>query len=438
MLKKSDLKVIRGGALVSSGPDEKFVDAYATDTRLMGVLVIYIRWQLSGIAAQGRRNRDLHQFFYIETTEEGLESYQGVYSDEEEELQFVEQSMIGGLGAGRIMLSMNEAVFLVQRYAEMTRRFGKHLPDEREEYDFVLRREITLSKEREEGLFRRLCGDIASANQLINCFMMRYFGRDYYAAVMLSTDSVRYRGNKGKKVLLGFEDDPGSVQEAGVGVVGALLENVGIATLCRNEISVSEEETRQGGGSYLCESVIEEDRGHRIVVSEIEVVSEEGRLYVSSFEVLSLFSISPAEAAMKLSRPEFVTVYEVAGPVDRLLFELDGYYTGAMHKLTEGGKLYLIFNDDNRHLSKKVYLLNDDVKEILYVTVEDQLIIGSYTLSGIKRLENRLILSRIGGQLIEVAKYEFKEPILYDYTMSYGGDFVRYIDEIMGFEDDEE
>jgi len=419
MLKKSDLKVIRGGALLTAGPDEKFVDAYATDTRLMGVLVIYIRWQLSGIRAAGRKSNELRQFFYIETTEEGIESYQGVFGDDEDdELRFVEQSMTGGLGAGRVMLSMKEAVFLVQRYAEMTHRFGNTLPGERDEYEFVLRREVALPPERETALFLKLCGQIVSENQIINYFLMRYFGKDLFAAAMLTT---------------GGDIGAGRDWDADPEAIGDKLKDMGIATLCRNEISRQED----GERLFICESVIEEDRGHRIVVSEIGVGGETGKYKISSFEVLSMFAISPAEAAMKLSRPEFVTVYEIAGSVDRLLTELDGYYDGAMHKLTEGGKLYLVFNEDNRHLEKNIYLLNDDVKEILYVTVEDQLIIGSYTLSGIKRLENRLLLSRLGGQLIEIAKYEFKEPILYDYTMGYGGDFTRYIDEIMGFEDDE-
>jgi len=405
MLNKSDLKVIRGGALASAGPDEIFVDAYATDTRLMGVLVIYVHWHLSGIKAVGRKSRDFHQFFYVETTEEGIESYQGVYGDDDDEFRFVEQSMVGGLGAGRVPLTMNEAVYLVQRYAEMTRGFGNTLPDEREEYEFVLMREAVLSPGREEDLFRKICGKITSENQIINYFLMRYFGKDLFAAGMLTEG----------------------------GMVDDLLEDAGIATLCRNEITGPERDARR----YVCESVIEEDKGHRIVMSEVGVADKDGELFISSFEVLSTFAISPAEAAMKLSRPEYVTVYEVAGSIDRMLNELDRHYDGAMHKLTEGGKLYLVFKEDNRHLGKKIYLLNDDVKEILYVTVEDQLIIGSYTLSGIKRLENRLLLSQLGGQLIEVAKYEFREPILYDYTMSYGGDFIRYVDEIMGFEDED-
>jgi len=404
MLKKSDLRVIRGGALSSALPDENFIAAYATDTRLMGVLVVYIKWQLSGLAGVGRKSRTLHQFFYVETTEEGIESYRGIYGEDEEELRMAEQAMLGGLGAGRVALTMNEAVFLVQRYAEMTHGFGKMLPDEVEEYDFVLRREVALGKEREEALFRRLCGDIVSENQLINYFLMRCFAQDFFAARMLAADDVD------------CEQLPDSLS----------------STLCRNEIMPPEKEE----ALYICESVIEDDRGYRIVLSEIEVSRDQGHLSISSFEVASKFAITPIEAAMKLARVEYVTVYGIAGPVVHVLNELDKRYTEAMQTLSEGGKLYICFKNDNSFMNGKVYLLNDDVKEILYVTVENQLIVGCYTLAGIKRLEDALARSRVSRRLAEIAKYEFKEPILYDYTMSYGGDFIRYVDDIMGFENE--
>jgi len=406
MLKKSDLKVIRGGALTQPLPDEKFESAYATDTRLMGVLVIYIKWNIG---------EPLHQFFYIETSEEGIESYRSIVGDDMEELFFTEQSMLGGLGSGRVLLTMSEAVFLVQKYAEMTRGFGNPLPDEVREYDFILRREADLSEERKTDLFRRICGDIHSDNKLINYFLMRYFIKDFFAAKMLAETDIDTE----------------------------LLPETGLATLCRNEIMPQprpegENETDGDKKSYVCESVIEDDRGHHIVLTEIEVVQLKKRPAIASFSLSSRLAISPAEAAMKLARPEYATVYEIAGSVDNVLTELDHQYAGALQNLCEGGKLYIVFNKDNRHMGRDVYLLNDDVKEIIFVTVEDQLIIGSYTLSGIKRIENRMMISRISKQLIEAAKYEFKEPILYDYTMSYGGDFVRYVEDTMGFDDDDE
>ena len=394
-------------------PDEKFESAYTTDTRLMGVLVIYIKWRLSGFAASGKKSRILHQFFYIETTEEGIESYRGIYGDDEDEIRFTEQTMLGGLGSKKVLLTMNEAVFLVKHFAEMTKKFGKALPDEVQQYRFVLERETTLGKDREEALFRKLCAKVDTPNKLINYFLMRYFMKDFSAVSMLA------------KADVGTE----------------LQASADLATLCRNEIIPPEKTNGRAADEeekedlYVCESVIEDDNGHRIIVSEVGIESVNGHLHVSSFDISSNFAISPAEAAMKLARSEYVTVYEIAGSVEHVLFELDQRYLGAMQNLCEGGKLYILFKKDNRHMGSGIYLLNDDVKEILFVTVEDQLIVGSYTLAGIKRLENRMMMSRVSNQLIEVAKYEFKEPVLYDYTMSYGGDFVRYVEEIMGFED---
>ncbi|MDR1815203.1 MAG: hypothetical protein LBR00_00770 [Clostridiales Family XIII bacterium] len=410
-MNKSDLKVIRGGALGRPLPEQKFIDAYVTNTRLMGVLVIYIRWKISGALAERKQSRSLHQFFYVETTEEGIESYRGIYGEDVEELREAEQMMLGGLGADKVMLTMNEATWLVQEFAKLNKKLGLPLPDEVSDYSFVLERETSIDKAREDRLFRMICGKITNDNQLINYFLMRYYARDFYPVRMLAAQ--------------------------GTAIPEDLAGDLEWATLCLNEIR--EEKNDDGERVWLCESVVEEDRGHRILVSELALTGPKGpERRVERFSVLSSFSISPAEAAMKLARPEFVTVYEIAGPVDNVLDELDERYLGALQNLTEGGKLYVRFMDDNRHVGLPVYRLNDDVREILYVTVEDQLIVGAYTLSGIRLLENKLMLSPIARQLIEVAKYEFKEQILYDYTLSYGGDFVHYVDEVMGFEPDDE
>ena len=138
---------------------------------------------------------------------------------------------------------------------------------------------------------------------------------------------------------------------------------------------------------------------------------------------------------MKLSRAEYVTVYEIAGNVETVIDVLDRFYRTSMQNLTEGGKLYIKFFDNNNHVNKQVYLLNDDVKEIAFLTVEDQLVVGAYSLEYIKEIEDRMTRGKFSRQLFEVGKYEFKEPMLYDYTMGYGGDFVSYVEEIMGFED---
>ena len=60
-MKKSDLKVIVGGLSAPSPvQDRRFLSAFVTNTRLMGVVGLYINWELE--------TRDgftsMHQYYY--------------------------------------------------------------------------------------------------------------------------------------------------------------------------------------------------------------------------------------------------------------------------------------------------------------------------------------------------------------------------------------
>ena len=393
MLKKSDLKVIRGG-VPDTTSERKFVNAYTTDTRLMGVIVVYIHW---------KHDKSLHQFFYIETSEEGIEAYKSVKGDDFDEIEYIQQSMLGGLGAKKVPLSKEEAFFLIQKAAFVTKESGLYLPDENEEYEFILEERVELSEKAEKVLFNKICGNISNSRQLVNYFLMRYFAKDFYPVDMLSSEIIDYD----------------------------LLSTSGSATLCLNKIDIGKEV--DGIISYLNESVIEDEKGYRIVLSEVK--EDKGR--INSLEIISEFPISTAEAAMKLARPEFVSVYEIVGRIDNVEEYLDVTYLGAQQNLTDGGKLYVSFSSNNNHVNCDVYRLNDDVEEIVYLTIEDQLIIGAYSLAGIRVLEKKMHDSDIGKQLIDIGKYEFKEPILYDYTLGFGNDFIGYVEEIIGLDDED-
>ena len=88
------------GGLCSSIPDSKkrFMSAYVTNTRLMGVLALYARWSVAG-------GGDIHQFFYIDCEETGLESCKVYRGDWNMEMQMAEQALVGGLGAQKIPMS---------------------------------------------------------------------------------------------------------------------------------------------------------------------------------------------------------------------------------------------------------------------------------------------------------------------------------------------
>ncbi|MDR2486967.1 MAG: hypothetical protein LBD12_03300, partial [Clostridiales Family XIII bacterium] len=156
------------------------------------------------------------------------------------------------------------------------------------------------------------------------------------------------------------------------------------------------------------------------------------------FRIISDFQISNAETAMKLERPEFITVYDVFIDPETLMDFLDEHYPAAMRRDTEAGRLYLSFHTNNDHVRKDFYRLNDDVSGMVYVTDEAQLILGTYSLAEIHKLERDLQHWPFGRQLLPIAKYEFKEDVLYDFLGTDLGDFVNYVETLCEFDPDGE
>ncbi len=222
---------------------------------------------------------------------------------------------------------------------------------------------------------------------------MRVFGRDFEAAAYLSMDN------------LDLEQVAGSIG----------------ATLCKNSI---EEFTDSEGTSYLCESLIEVDGKYELVISELKVE----HLQISSLEKRSSFFISPAEAAMMLNRSEFITVYEIISDPEVFSKNFSDISTSNMQTIHDNGRLYLEFNKNNDHVNRKVFRLNEDIHGLYYATDFGQLITAAYSLSDIHSIEKKLRSSKLDSSLMTTAKYEFKEPILYEFIQSDFDDFSDFLD----------
>ena len=92
--------------------------------------------------------------------------------------------------------------------------------------------------------------------------------------------------------------------------------------------------------------------------------------------------------------------------------------------------MYMLFHKDNEHVKHRTFLLSEDVRGLLYVSDAGQLLAVSYSLPGIHRLESNIRRSPIAGAALPTAKYEFKEPILYDFIQSDFDDFNEFLDYI--------
>ena len=193
------------------------------------------------------------------------------------------------------------------------------------------------------------------------------------------------------------------------------------ATLCKNTI---EEYTDENGtASYLCEALIDMNGKYELLVLEITVSNRK----VLSATRRSSFRITSAEAAMMMNRPEYVTVYEILMDPVEFDEEFLPLVATAMQTNHENGRLFMEFKKDNDHVNAKVFSLNEDVYGLYYVSDFGQLIVAAYELKVIHSIEQRLQKSTLGSSLLATAKYEFKEPIVYDFIQSEFEDFDDFL-----------
>ena len=189
--------------------------------------------------------------------------------------------------------------------------------------------------------------------------------------------------------------------------------------------------------AYLCQSLIEYDGKYYIIVTQITL----DRLKVVKYEKISSFRVSAAEASMMTSRPEFVTVFD---PLDEEEVMVGEFFNSGSTDLVSSamvtehspGRLFMIFYPHNDHVAKKDYRLSDDVMGIYYVLDSGQIILCAYERRNINLLEKDLMSSPVSSMLVPVAKYQFKEPVLYDFISSEGEDFEEFVDMISEHEDD--
>jgi hypothetical protein len=393
-MRERNLKVIKGGLHTFSRKSDKvFSSAFATNTRLMGVFVLYIHW----ILEHPEFDSDLHQFFYIDAEEFGLESYRGLFDNNADAVYEAEQSMLGGLGGSKVDISEKEAVHIIQRYAELARDKGGGLPSGKEEFAFILSRQAALTPLEESALFYKLCVPLETNEQVINYFLMRYFSKD--------AEAVKYLSAK-----------PVSLKAA---------PNRNSETLCKNTIEAYL--NPEGGASFLCESLIENNNRYQLILSEIYLKAKK----IASFHIRSCFFVTAPEAAMMLGRPEYITVYEITGDISDARKAISKIYPGALRKAQDGGQLFLQFKNNNDHLKDTVYRLNDDIRGIFYITEFGQLIAVAYSLSAINRIEKEL-QSSANALIYPSSKYEFKESVFYEFVQgdfAEFSEFMEYLDE---------
>jgi len=389
---KHAFKVLPGGRSEHLFSDYRFVSGEVTDTRLMGVLGMHLHWELPYPTAEP----NLHQYYYYDIEELGLETFRTYAGDDPVAVDLACKNLFGGLGARMNPITEREGRYLASHFISETKRKKQALPEEVIGLEFITRTPVFLTNDEHDELVQKMCTEIKSDYQLLHYYLMRVFGMDLKGASYLSAPLFLAEG----------------------GPQTFLPEH---ATFLRN--SIEEYTDDAGRESYLCESLVETANKHWLVLSEISTFG--GR--IAEAHRKSAFEISLYEASMLLSRWEYVTVYEILRDPDDFDIDFTTYTLGAMRTDHINGEMFMQFKQNNDHVNQRTFNLSDDIDGLYYVTDFGQLILAAYSLEDIGSMEDRLHRSPLASAVFPTARYQFQEPVLYEFAQSDFDDFDEFL-----------
>lgn len=400
--------VIRGGKETSrTGTVRTLLRARATDTRLMGVIGLDMTWEVQ----KNSRTEIVEQIFYLDSEEYGIESFLEGFGLDSDEIEEERNRLYGSLGGSLVPVSEREARFLLQAHACINTRCSQPLPEGREKYAFLINQEQCLTAEEYVSLFDRICGGDDGDNFTINYFMMRCASGDAPGAHWLMHRAAPC-GDRPVR--------PSDVPDmSGCDV----FQPEGKGTLCRNSIQtagLSEDRT------YFCEALIEYNNHYHLTTALLRLSADGSMITAASRR--SDLRVTGVEAAMMVNRSEFVSVYTILNAGDEEFEDtLDRAMSGFTETRYENGTLYIQFKDNNDHAGQSVYRINDDVKALYFVTDSDQLVLMGYTMDAVRSAEFQLFFSLLPYPLMNTMKYEFREPVMYEFLQSPYMDFGDFL-----------
>lgn len=387
MMKKR-FRVIEGGLLSKEDCPKKFISAYITDTRLMGAMGMFIKWEVLDCS----QCNEMTQFFYFDTEEFGLENYESIWGNDRKRIFAIEHSTVGCLGGKKVNLTEEEVCLLVQHFHNLNIKWKLPLPKDAKDYKFILEKEIPVTEKETFNLGLKLCTEIRSDYEAIHYCLMRMFGKDFQGSLYVCNENMH------------LEDMN-------------IFPQVGMSTFFKNTIT-------DFPGYFMCESLVCHNDQHYICTTK--VITHRQR--VSSLEPTGCFAISPQEAAFILSKTEYISVYN---PVDSdfehisTILELPFNTTCTHHP---NGKMLMAFKPNNDHVNQNVFRLSEDIYGTFFITNTGQFVLAGYSLEDIHKLEDALHKSTVGKLLSPVGKFAFQDPILFDFVGTDLEDFIEFID----------
>lgn len=384
-------RVIKGGGKKTSYiPRHHFKRAYATNTRLMGVIGLIAYWEKED-------GEEYVQLYHLDYEEYGIDGFDSITNGEPEEVKNVRARMMEGLGGKFKKISKKETCYLLKKCYDINIKNRDINPTGFDEYHYLIGEDVSLDKEERDKLWIKLCESLSNDNQLINYYMMR--------SVAIDLQGKNYLGSE--KATVNFNP------------------TLNPSMLIKNKIELLGEE--EGVRHYDVESLIDFDKGYKLIMARFEVADFEERSMVTGSEIVNSMNISSLEATFNLKRPEYLLLYDITTELEEFLDEFNPLMTGAMQNAHRRGFLYTKFNSNNDHVKNNTYFLNGDIYAVYYVTEGKQLAIGTYVEENIKDIK-RIFAKAPFNKLVEYeSEYKSENQILYEFVHSNFTNFLDFI-----------
>ena len=386
----------------------EIINAQASESRLMGVVSLYVHWKLKEDCPQIKDLEDalmepvrnIHQAYCFELEDGGLDRVSEELGTDTDNIAKLKDGVFGGLGSRLKKMTPREALWLIENYSGKDALEFSGMPAGVREVFAMAKEQEPLAKEEERALQKKLCVRIYTDFAWVHYYIMRSVCHDF----------------EGASLTVSPYADPANLEDI------CLPKKSG---LVRSRIDVKDDPS--GNKVYLSESVVDTDKGSSVILSEI-MVGPEG---VISAKQKGSFALSEWETYRKLLRPEYLTYFEIDGDLDEFDQRLSKAIPKASCKIYDTGNLYMEYNPDNNHVEQPIFNIGDDLRASYYITTAGHLVMAAFTGGGILAAETTIRIHMLDDVLKPLGRFTFTSPVLGRFVESGYDDFKEFLDLIV-------
>ena len=372
--------------------DYDFESCRAVCARLMGVVALKVTWR----GKENRRDR-LYQVIHLDYSEYGVDDYQEFictpgesdYGDNKEEMNGLWGRFVAVMGSPTMDIDPSCMLRLIEDALPLASENidREYDSDENKEFrayakmrlgymtDALNCEGITSADWSSRDAIEEVSPHRLSAFETINYFIMRLVDCDWKAASYLSSM------------------DPEALRSTG-------LTDAGIQTLVRSDIEIGDrrKDPPEDGASFpfRCRitTLARDAYYHSTFIIWLSGTHRTTNPVVTDIRTGPVIKLSEYEAAMQVSRAEYITVFDCK---DEMLKGFDPKYIGPFANsaatMVPNGWLYTAYKGSNSHVDTSSYRLNDDVYGYAVLTIAGELVLMSNDLRSISMLDDAAIFS---------------------------------------------